>query len=262
MTYPVLKSFLVASISTLVLACGNSNDKSSASVTTAEGTRRLNDPDTQEKIIGTNELTPVVQAGANIPEKYRPLIKAFGMMNMGCTATHIGDGLALSAGHCFQATEKRRNNIPCGNVTIAWGVMKDAPAYLTTKCVTVLAMEKNKLRDYAIFTLSNFPSAAVDVDLSSRPREQTAITIFGFPQKRPLEWSQTCVVAPGSEGGYGADMFSHQCDTEPGNSGSTVIDDDSLKVVGIHDGGLVPWNYATYLINTPLGEILAARSAQ
>jgi V8-like Glu-specific endopeptidase len=262
MAYLTPKSFLLVSITALVLACGNSNEITPATIATAQGTRRLNDPDAQEKIIGSNELTPVVATGSNIPEKYRSLVNAFGMMNMGCTATHIGDGLALSAGHCFRATKERQNNIPCGNVSIAWGVMKDAPAYLTTKCVTILAMEWSSERDYAIFTLSGFPSASVEVDLSSRPRQNTAITIFGFPQKRPLEWSQTCIVGSSAEGGYGADQFSHQCDTEPGNSGSTVLDDNTLKVVGIHDGGKVPWNYATYLINTPLGQILANRSAQ
>ena len=66
---------------------------------------------------------------------------------------------------------------------------------------------------------------------------------------------------PGATGGWGIGMFSHQCDTDPGSSGATVLDDTSLKVIGIHDGGIAPWNYATYLADTPLGEVLATLAA-
>jgi len=240
-------------------ACGALDTQNSSFVTTSNGRLALNDTSAEEKIIGDNDLTPVLQNGANIPEKYGAMINAFGIMSMGCTATHIGNGIAITAGHCFQGrvSEERQNNVPCGTSTIIeWGYRKDAPAYLKSKCVTILALEKNKNRDYAIFTLDNIPTASVEVDLSARPVDKTAITIFGFPQKRPLEWSKTCELRPGSIGKWGADMFSHQCDTEPGNSGSTVIDDTTLKIIGIHDGGLAPWNYGTYLVNTPLQEIL------
>jgi V8-like Glu-specific endopeptidase len=250
----------LVSLFVITTACGALDKQSGAFVTTANGRLALNDTTADEKIIGDNDLTPVLENGANIPEKYRPLINAFGMMNMGCTATHIGNGIAITAGHCFQGrvSEDRQDNVPCGtSTTIKWGFRKDAPEYLTSKCVTILALQKNKDRDYAIFTLDNVPGSSVEVDLSARPIDKTAITIFGFPQKRPLEWSKTCVVRPGSVGKWGSDMFSHQCDTEPGNSGSTVIDDTTRKVVGIHDGGIAPWNYGTYLVNTPLAEILS-----
>jgi hypothetical protein len=34
----------------------------------------------------------------------------------------------------------------------------------------------------------------VQVDLKARAATGTPITIFGHPQARPLEWSQTCVL--------------------------------------------------------------------
>lgn len=257
----IMQSSLI-SLCLIATACGGLDVQNDSFVTTANGKVVLNDPSVDEKIIGDNDLTPVLQNGANIPEKYRPIINAFGRMSMGCTATHIGNGLAITAGHCFgsRVSEQRQDNVPCGTSTIIeWGYRQDSPAYLTSKCVTILALEKNRDRDYAIFTLDNVPSASVSFNLSARPKEKTAITIFGFPQKRPLEWSKTCEVRPGSVGKWGVDEFSHQCDTEPGNSGSTVLNDSTLEIIGIHDGGIAPWNYATYLVNTPLQEILSKR---
>jgi len=213
-------------------------------------------PDQVEKIIGTNELTPVLKDGANIPAKYGPLIDAFGKISMGCTATHIGNSLVLTAGHCFEAPEKRINNKPCAGVTVDWGYRKDKAAYLKSKCLMVLAAELNDNRDYAIFRVDQAPTAKVEIDLSAKAKTGSTLTIFGHPQLRPLEWSQTCTLEDASRGGWGTDEFSHQCDTEPGNSGSTIIDDNSLKVVGIHDGGRIPWNYGTFLVNTPLAEFV------
>lgn len=216
-------------------------------------------PSAIEKIIGENDLTPVINDGANIPEKYRAIINAFGRMSMGCTATHIGDGLVLSAGHCFDAPPTRSSRNDCSETKVEWGMRKDKAPYLTSTCVKILAYETNDDRDYVIYQVDTVPPVKVEVDLSTRVRDETAITIFGHPQLRPLEWSKSCVVKPGSMGNWGKDQFAHQCDTEPGNSGSTVLEEGSLKVIGIHDGGMSPWNYGTYLYDTPLAEILGKK---
>ena len=56
------------------------------------------DPD---KIIGANDLVVVSPNKENIPFKYRDLVEAIGMMDVGCTVTHIGSGYAVTAGHCI-----------------------------------------------------------------------------------------------------------------------------------------------------------------
>jgi V8-like Glu-specific endopeptidase len=238
------KSVSCIVVSIAILGCGSS-----------PGSERT-DSVSQGKIIGDNDLIPVVQDGANIPAKYRPLIDAFGEISMGCTATHVGDGLVLTAGHCFEAPATRTNNMPCDGTTVDWGVRKDKPKYLTSNCQIVLAAEQSDKRDYAIFRVSPIPPVSVKLDFSRRPAVGTPLTIFGHPQIRPLEWSQICSVQPASNGNFGVDQFSHQCDTEPGSSGSTILSDTSLAVVGIHDGGVVPWNYGTFLAATPIGEFV------
>ncbi|MEY4064018.1 MAG: hypothetical protein RIR26_226 [Pseudomonadota bacterium] len=256
----ILGASLVAAAAALV-ACGTGNsDRSVRRIDGPNGpltyVSSFVNPDQIEKIIGENDLTPVLQDGANIPEKYRPLIDAFGKISMGCTATHIGNGLVLTAGHCFEAPEKRVNNKPCDRITVEWGYRQDKAPYLKSKCVTVLAAELNDDRDYAIFKVDVAPTAKIEMDLKTRPKMGSSVTIFGHPQLRPLEWSKTCVLEEGSRGGWGTDEFSHQCDTEPGNSGSTIIDDTTLKIIGIHDGGRAPWNYGTFLLNTPVTEFV------
>ncbi len=215
----------------------------------------------QAKVIGTNDFVVVKGDGANVPAKYRPVLDAVGHMSMGCTATHIGNGIVVSAGHCFRATSVRKNNFACPNVTVRWGLRADSPSYLTSTCTTVLAAQQSRDIDYSIFKVSPVPAAEVAVDYAARPAIDTTLTIFSHPRSRPLEWSQTCLLKPASSGGWGADQFSHQCDTDPGSSGATILDDSSLAVIGIHDGGTSAWNYGTFLADTPLGEILDAAAA-
>jgi len=208
-----------------------------------------------EKIIGKNDLIRVLSDGSNIPKKYTPIIDAFGKMSMGCTATHIGQGLVLSAGHCFRAP-KQRSSFGCDGITVEWGVRQNTPPYLTSKCTEVVAARADYEQDYSIFRVEPFPAAYVDFDFDERPAVGSSLTQFGHPRARPLEWSQLCTLQTSARGGWGSKQFSHDCDSEPGSSGAALIDENSLKVVGIHDGGLGEWNYGTFLIDTPLREFI------
>lgn len=213
-------------------------------------------PAQTDKIIGPNDLVKVNNAGSNIPSKYTKFLDAFGRMSMGCSATHIGNGLVISAGHCFNGQTNRINNATCANVTVSWGKRGTKTPYLVSKCEKILAYQTSSRVDYSIFKVSPAPTAKVEIDLRSAALNKI-VTIFGHPQGRPLEWSKTCKVLSNRLGsGLSNAEFLHQCDTEPGNSGSTIIDDVTLKVVAIHDGGLVPYNYGTYLSSTPLAELL------
>jgi V8-like Glu-specific endopeptidase len=221
-----------------------------------------------KRIAAEAELVPVVTSPIfNIPQKYRPLIDAFGFISFGCTATHIGKGIALTAGHCFNAGETPREG-SCDQ-EIKWGLRKDAEPYLVSKCVKVLSMAKNSNVDYAIFMVDPVPQFAIKPNLTKRAGVGTVVTVFGYPKTRPLEWSHTCEVREKKESGglfistYFTKGIFHKCDTEPGNSGSTLIDDKTLEVIGIHGGGKPQsamregtWNYGTHLLDTPLAEIL------
>jgi V8-like Glu-specific endopeptidase len=204
------------------------------------------------KIIGKNNLTPVKNNGANVDTPFRSTVDAYGVISMGCSATYIGKNMVLTAGHCFGAGEDREDDTSCDGITVEWGVRVDKKSYLTSKCTRVLAMQQSEDFDYAVFTVDKAPRAAVAMDLARRAPTNRKLTIFGHPQLRPLEWSKYCVMKPASAGGWGKGQFSHQCDTEPGSSGSTILDGRNAKIIGIHDGGIAPWNYGTHLLDTAI----------
>jgi hypothetical protein len=99
-----------------------------------------------------------------------------------------------------------------------------------------------------------YPAVQIDPELSPQVSNNTPVTIFSHPWSQSLRWSKQCLIHPGSEAEKGEDIFLHQCPTETGSSGAAVIDDNTLKVVGIHNGGKFPWNWGTYIAKTPLAE--------
>lgn len=208
------------------------------------------------KIIGANELKPVAKDSSNLPENLRSLIGAFGMLEVGCTVTHIGDGLVLTAGHCIP-----QDKAPVGEclaktfpkMTVRWNYVGDDAQTSQSNCVKLVATELSASLDFAILEVDNPPTMKLNVELNQRPVPGSQITILGYPRKRPLEWSGFCTVAVLPADTFKdvseenrKDFFAHQCDTEPGQSGATVIDTKTLQVIGIHHGGIDPWNSATW----------------
>lgn len=216
-----------------------------------------------EKIIGRNDLIAVEADAGNIPYRYQKLVDAFGIINMGCTATHIGHGYVLTAGHCFDAPTTVARDQSCADISVRWGVREDQQAYLESKCERVVAAQLTDNSDFAIFKVSPIPAASVDVDIRRPIRKGYKVTIFSHPEELPLRWSQYCVVERKLDSTFSSDMLQHKCDTNPGSSGATIIDAFTNKVVGIHDGGYLSdyrfnrgMNYGTYLTNPDIVSVL------
>lgn len=217
-----------------------------------------------EKIIGINDLVPVTADAGNIPQSYRSLVNAFGLIDMGCTATHIGDGYVLTAGHCFWAGPNLERNVDCTGTTIQWGVREGATPYMTSQCEKIVAQQLNddSGNDFAILKVSPVPTAKVGVDLRRRSWAGRRVTIFSHPNTLPLRWSKYCYVQPQSA--YNpilpAAAMQHKCDTDPGSSGATILDVFTKKVVGIHDGGVLrpgpAMNYGTFITNAGVSSVL------
>ncbi len=212
---------------------------------------------------GTNDLVPVSRSGDNVAPRYRPLLDAIGQVGPAtCTATHLGDGIAITAGHCFRATQERADDLPCVSrvgspVSIQWGRRGDldeAVPTLVSACTRILSLTfLEEGLDYAIISVSPAPSASVPFTLE-RPAAGRELTLFSHPQGRPLEWSGICALMPHATTPV---VFQHLCDTEKGSSGAAILDDEQLAIVGIHNGGRAGrYNYATYLSDTPLAEFV------
>ena len=231
-----------------LVACGSNDPDTGSEVQSA-----TRSPISARKIIGNNDLMPVDGSGANVPPQFREVLDAIGRISTKCTATHIGHGLVLTAGHCFRANSMREGNIACDNIKVEWGARKGVAPYLVSTCQVVLAQETSATADYAIFTVDEAPRAFARI--ARAPTEiGRAVSIFGHPLQRPLEWSGICELLDPVQGGFDRADFAHQCDTEDGNSGSTVLDAATAEIVGIHSGGTVPYNYGTAILRTPITE--------
>ncbi len=206
-----------------------------------------------EKIIGENDLVAVDAEGTNVPAKYKDMLDAFGLMSMGCTGTHIGNGIVITAGHCFWAGETLTKDEPCDDTTVDWGVREGKEAYLKSKCEKVLFAQRDAVgNDFAIFKVSPAPTASVAVELERKAVAADEVTIFSHPEELPLRWSKTSIVENNTDVELPPESMQHKCDTNPGSSGATIIDVNTLKVVGIHDGGHLTapqdgMNYGTFL---------------
>ena len=205
----------------------------------------------QAIIVGSNDLIPVAGDGSNLPAELRPRIDGIGVLSMGCTATYLGQGIAISAGHCFGATDVRQDDVACGSTTVRWGVRKDHPAWLQSRCTNVLAMQRTANFDYAIFEITPAPPESLAVPFSNTVHPAVAHTLLSHPQMRPLESSQTCEVSAPT-----ATKVSHTCDTQLGSDGAVLLELGSAKAVAIHTGSAAGLNVATKLKATPLCEFI------
>lgn len=182
------------------------------------------------RIIGDNELQPVVL------EQYDPmLVKAIGRVRVGCTVTHIGGGLGLTAGHCFTSKylDGMQKNLKCNleRYQVVWGLVAGNQSPKSARCKEIKALEYNEIRDYALIQIEPFPQEYVELNFAL-PNLGEIISIYSHPRKRPLEWSNYCSV----EHIYShprQGLLSYSCDTELGSSGAPLIN-HAGHMIGIH----------------------------
>ena len=208
-------------------------------------------------IIGQDDLIPVQEDGSNIPIRYRRVLDAIGLIEFRvngkrfhCTGTHIGDGVMLTAGHCFKEFGVGVDTVSGlklekGTCVVHWGVRSYEGGYLDSDCTALLGAKfvVNGV-DAAVVKVSPAPPASVAL-ARTQVADASLVTIFSHPRGRPLEWSQTCRMRYGEQ----TAGFYHQCDTEPGSSGAAVLDQATLSIVGIHNAGLDTRNRATIMFN-------------
>lgn len=256
--------------------------------------------DSPLKIIGENDLILVNKDASNIPFRYKKIINAFGAVQFedtainaagdevkdysySCTATHIGRGYVLMAGHCVNARPQLTSFKGCqfevedqflGKYTskinsIDWGYRQDLEPYMKSTCEEVVAAVQNDDTgvDFAIVRVSPAPADYILPDMSRKAVFGDTVTIFSYPLGGPLQWSGLCGVERVQSEMFPKTSAQHKCDTDRGSSGATIINALSLKIVGVHDGGAFDldkegnlltsgMNYGTYIFDSELYEAL------
>lgn len=189
------------------------------------------------------------------PERYRPMLDAIGTLevfpfrnkkeSLACTAFHIGHGYVVTAGHCFLGATQ------CNGAYVRFGVWKGRPEAetRTSRCQKVVSTSADDSRlegnhdDYAIFKVTNPPTAALTVDLNRRPSLNTRLLTVSYPRphKRLADtffWSQDCkVTSTLLSSVVGMPMpdsnFAHDCGALGGSSGAPIFNFDAATVVGL-----------------------------
>lgn len=209
------------------------------------------------KIHGPDDMITVNGLALNIPRKFKPVIDSIGRMSMGCTGTHIGSNVVVSAGHCFNAPETLTENVPCADTTIEFGLRGDRDASIVARCTRILAMQVNDQQglDYVFFMVDRAPRTFVNLDFT-RPRLAMPLTMFSHPFGLPLRWSPRCVLVNAHPPVASRLHMHHRCDTNPGSSGAAVLNSENLSIMAIHDGGNNTYNYGTYIWSTPIRQVL------
>ncbi len=149
-----------------------------------------------------------------------------------CTATHVGRGYFLTAGHCVRASRgfEGRSTSPCP-YPLKWGEDQGGP------CRVELYRFDDE-QDFALLRLvdpalaEDFPHAPIDYQFRWEKQRQRPLTVAGY-SKGTAQVDKTCSgrVATGM-------LVKHDCTTEPGDSGSALIDQSTQHVIGVHGGAL------------------------
>ncbi len=175
-------------------------------------------------IHGHNDLTRVEGEGIVVPQNFRWMMDAIGKYSVGCTATHIGNGLVITAGHCIFEDDLGE---------IAWGNRAMIAPYLTSKVIEVVTKQYSQEDgDYALLRVDPIPPVWIAIETDENYiNVGDLVTIFSHPRGRLLEWSTTCHITHKTREMY----IQHYCDTEGGSSGAAVINYITKKIVGIHN---------------------------
>lgn len=170
-----------------------------------------------------------------------------------CSVAHIGQGLIITAGHCFNIApmSEPKRNVECGDkiLGVEWGhlpplVDNYRPANLS-RCEKIVFMDNQLSRgiDVAILKVANPPSRALAISESNMSQGES-LSSMGYPGdfQSQLTYSGPCRAIGNRRSGASPDaieMAGINCDSSVGQSGSSIfaMRGGTLKIVGILKGG-------------------------
>lgn len=209
-----------------------------------------------EVIVGNNDLVQVDADGSNISSELKSVFLSVGKLGKSCTATHLGNGYVITAGHCLLPAQSNRvftlkkdkkwAESACIGKEISWGTVNQSASSSAVPsvnfgaasiCKTVIYAAWTPKADIAILNVLNPPdfSAELEKTLPSKIDLDSKVSVLSYPGGAPLSWSGPCNIRSRIQ----TQRFIHDCDTERGSSGAPVFlpGNGSAKIVGIHNGG-------------------------
>jgi hypothetical protein len=206
-------------------------------------------------IIGADDSLEISLDDTSVPSFVKNLYPAIGAIRPNCTAFHIGNGVAVTAGHCFSNGPSADSLIACNATLIEWGVVDPKPPVSKSRCVALLYRVFDEDADIAVMKIAPSPDVSMQIAAREEQEDLGEVGILGYPQHHSLTWSNSCPIKREDSDLTGREQFTHFCDTGAGNSGSPVLNPLSGNVIGIHNGGLDRQNYATFFRQKFIDEI-------
>jgi V8-like Glu-specific endopeptidase len=169
---------------------------------------------------------------------------------IGCTATMISKTCAISAGHCLEAISKVSFNVP-NTVDNSPQASKQADTYFLDKSF-IKHKQNGEGDDWVVFKLQKnivtdlFPGEAqgfykTRINKLVKKGQRVKITGFGADRSDPLRnfSQQTHNGIIKKVGGFLASKsrLGYNVDTMGGNSGSSIILEETNEIIGVHSHG-------------------------
>tara|TARA_B100001971_G_scaffold215185_1_gene259355 strand:- start:24913 stop:25656 length:744 start_codon:yes stop_codon:yes gene_type:complete len=167
----------------------------------------------------------------------------------GCTVTMISETCGISAGHCLPVLKYAEFNTPLSEEGQAQA--SDPRDMYPVIESSIKYQDEGPGKDWAVFKLGansitgKLPGAVQGYhDVSfKRPSRGTTLRITGYgrdnddPDKNFAQQTNTGKLKTVGSIFFGSTMLTHTVDTMGGNSGSTIINEKTQEVIGVHTHG-------------------------
>jgi V8-like Glu-specific endopeptidase len=186
-----------------------------------------------KSLCGPDDMLPLVNTSASLQQMGTPvglLTITMGSSVGKCSGTLIAKDIFLTARHC---------EANCNDLNVTFGYLSDGRAE-KFRCKKIL--EKGNAayeNDYLILQLEGNPGVMWGwYEVSDRALEKNhELLIIHHPLGSPMKISKECFLYDQTD-----KYLNHRCDTQPGSSGSAIMDPDyahpeNTRVVGVHTLG-------------------------
>lgn len=177
--------------------------------------------------------------------------------NWTCTATHVGNGYVVTAGHCV--ADAAIDQEACSSLFIEWDYRKSRNDLKATpkptiigKCQKIISWEFRGgdayTIDHAIIKVDNAPDNAVAIDPQPLVEVGSTVHQFSHPGGVPLLWANQCKITQ-----LPFQYYRHDCFSASGSSGSALIDFKTNKLIGVLSMGRDKTNFSVRNDLSPIG---------
>jgi lysyl endopeptidase len=209
-----------------------------------------------ESLCGNDDSRDAVCYQAQYPAEYHTSLAVARLLINGdtlCTAWRVGANDRLfTNNHCIASDSDAQNTEVWFNYQCSTCGGRDVTPIVKVPADRVLKTDHTL--DYTLFTVSNFDAVKQFGYLSldvKKPVAGEQVYIPQHPEGQPTKLAissdsdagGTCVISAAVVDGYGTGTdTAYRCDTEPGSSGSPVLERGTHKVIALHHFGGCPNN--------------------